>query len=230
MFFRSLLTLCVAIIVVQSVDTSKILPTYKQFSESISERLEDSKVLPEYLGSWKPLGSFIIKYKDSENLELGNYLSPNQTENPPTEFTFKSFFTLTKQFKSDLYSIALTDLDPDYEKAHAIWENIPFNDEDFTIVENQKDNDTFDTTFNLTNSRNLLEYLGPGPRPGTGTHRYVYILFRQPYGKLPNHELKFRERWGSKYLEHGVEDWANYYGLEPLAVNFFTSSNEDDGN
>lgn len=229
MFFKLLMTLCVALIVVESIESNKILPSYKEWSNSIQDKLETNDILLLYLHNWNPLGSLEIKYEDDLKVELGNYLSPINTTNFPIEVTYKSFSPITKQFKKELYSLAMTDLDSDplYEKCHSIWENIKFNEEDFTIITNPEDKQSFHTTFNLSNLFQLMEYIGPNPKPNTGSHRYVFILFRQPYGKLPNHKLKFRERWGSKYEGHGIEDWANYYGLEPLGVNYFISSNED---
>lgn len=229
MFFKLLMTLCVALILVESIESNKILPTYKEWSNSIQDQLESNDILLLYLHNWNPFGSLELKYENDQKVELGNYLSPTATNSSPIEVTYKSFTPITKQFKKELYSLAMTDLDsdPSYEKCHSIWENIKFNEEDFTIITNPEDKQSFHTTFDLSNSFELMEYNGPKPIPNTGNHRYVFILFRQPYGKLPNHKLKFRERWGSKYEGHGIEDWANYYGLEPLAVNYFTSSYED---
>jgi len=244
MFIKLLITLFIALIVVESIDSNKILPTYKEWADSIHDILEEDQILTDYLSNWKPLGSFEIKYSKADYtmdepavmVELGNYLSPSQTEEQPIDFTFKSFFPLNKHFKKDLYSITLTDLDSSadgvvkYEKCHSIWQNLKFNEDNYEIIQNKEDKASFETSFDLTNltsSQDLMEYNGPAPKPFTGSHRYVFTLFKQPYGKLPDHKLKFRERWGSRYEGHGVEDWANYYGLEPLSVNFFISSNED---
>lgn len=237
MFFKLLMTFFVASMVVESIDTNKIIPTYQNWSNSIYEQLESDDVLTLYLQNWKPLGSLQIKYPEDRLVELGNYLSPLKTSSIPVEFTFKSFTPITKQFKKEYYSITLTDLDSNpgdggsysYEKCHSIWQNLKFNEDDFTIIDNPDDKKSFITTFDITSFQKsqLMEYIGPEPKPNTDVHRYVFILFRQPFGKLPNHKLRFRERWGSEYEGHGVEDWANYYGLKPIAINYFKSSNED---
>lgn len=237
MFFKLFLTLLVALIVVESIDSNNIIQTYQEWSNSIHEQLDSEGILSEYLQHWKPLGSFEIQYSGGYKVAMGNYLSPAQTASIPVEFTYKSFMPITKQFKKQYYSIALTDLDsssdgsPDirYEKCHSIWQNLRFNENDFTIIENPEDKKSFITTFDINSfvDHELMDYVGPGPKPTNDIHRYVFVLFKQPYGNLPNHKLKFRERWGSKYEGHGVEDWANYYGLEPIGVNYFKSSNEE---
>lgn len=65
-------------------------------------------------------------------------------------------------------------------------------------------------------------YRPPGPGPGTGVHRYVFLLFREPsegvdipagspeYGA----ELEQRRKWS------GIE-FGNRYGLALVAANFF---------
>lgn len=36
----------------------------------------------------------------------------------------------------------------------------------------------------LAKGNTLFEYLGSGPPEGTGLHRYTFLLFKQPDGKL----------------------------------------------
>ncbi|CAE6526791.1 unnamed protein product [Rhizoctonia solani] len=65
-------------------------------------------------------------------------------------------------------------------------------------------------------------YRPPGPGPGTGVHRYVFLLFREPSEnfKVPpgspeyGAELEQRRNWS------GVE-FGKRYGLHLVAANFF---------
>lgn len=68
----------------------------------------------------------------------------------------------------------------------------------------------------------VLDYMGPGPPPKTGKHRYVFLLYKG--GNLdkmePPHE---RKKWGNEEYRQGARKWAKHYGLE-LVGEFFYSS------
>lgn len=57
--------------------------------------------------------------------------------------------------------------------------------------------------------------MGPSPPEGTGAHRYVFALFKQP-GTIDFSEAKKdRPKWNLK-------EFAKNYGLKhPIAANFF---------
>ncbi|KAI5120422.1 hypothetical protein M0805_006922 [Coniferiporia weirii] len=68
----------------------------------------------------------------------------------------------------------------------------------------------------------ITPYRPPGPGPGTGMHRYVFLLFQEPIGgySLPTDapefgsELETRRRWS------GME-FANRHGLQLVGANYF---------
>lgn len=34
----------------------------------------------------------------------------------------------------------------------------------------------------------VVEYIGAGPPKGTGIHRYIYLIYKQPNGKIEHNE------------------------------------------
>ena len=76
---------------------------------------------------------------------------------------------------------------------------------------------------------NAVPYEAPQPMPGTGSHRYIFILLRQT--SLPNAQdilrkylaVNSRQRWDlGGFLE------ATKGGMDPVAINFFYASADED--
>ncbi|GAA6063573.1 hypothetical protein JCM10212_003152 [Sporobolomyces blumeae] len=74
-------------------------------------------------------------------------------------------------------------------------------------------------------TKSLVEWLGPAPPEGSGPHRYVYLLYRQPNSevKLP----KSSPQGGIKDMEDrkqfDFESFVEINQLELVGVNFHTS-------
>ncbi|XP_017780490.1 PREDICTED: protein D3-like, partial [Nicrophorus vespilloides] len=67
----------------------------------------------------------------------------------------------------------------------------------------------------------ITAYLGSGPPNGTGLHRYVFLLFKQPK-KLEFDEPKTEALSREHRLNFDVKKFAKKYNLgEPVAINFF---------
>ncbi|KAI9203384.1 phosphatidylethanolamine-binding protein [Polychytrium aggregatum] len=64
------------------------------------------------------------------------------------------------------------------------------------------------------NGEDLTEYEPPCPPVGTGLHRYIFLLYKQP-GFLDLSVIsKRRERWEA-------DSWAKSFGMELVGCNFF---------
>lgn len=75
--------------------------------------------------------------------------------------------------------------------------------------------------------KTLMPYMGPAPPPGTGDHRYVFVLLRGDADKSDKLEApKERKQWGYGKERHGVRQWAKQHGLEIVGANFFFAKNE----
>ncbi|XP_067631171.1 protein D2-like [Eurosta solidaginis] len=67
----------------------------------------------------------------------------------------------------------------------------------------------------------LAAYVGSGPPQGTGLHRYVFLLYKQP-GKLQFNEERVENNCRNGRPKFRAAAFAEKYGLgEPVAGNFF---------
>ncbi|GJQ70411.1 hypothetical protein Trydic_g22840 [Trypoxylus dichotomus] len=74
---------------------------------------------------------------------------------------------------------------------------------------------------NVNKGEMLSEYVGAGPPKGTGLHRYVLLVYKQP-GKLSFNEKKLTNRSGDGRGKFSIRNFAKKYNLgDPIAGNFF---------
>lgn len=67
----------------------------------------------------------------------------------------------------------------------------------------------------------MSEYVGSGPPKGTGLHRYVFLVYKQP-GKISPDEPKLTNRSGDHRGKFSVSKFAKKYNLgDPVFGNFF---------
>ncbi|KAK3595327.1 hypothetical protein CHS0354_004482 [Potamilus streckersoni] len=74
------------------------------------------------------------------------------------------------------------------------------------------------------------EYVGAGPPKGTGLHRYVFLLYKQPQGKMKFKGLpKLTNHSGMGRAGYNVQRFIATYGLEGnlVAGNFFKAKYDD---
>ena len=71
------------------------------------------------------------------------------------------------------------------------------------------------------NGDKLLQYKGPAPPKGSGTHRYILLLYEQP--EQINARLSERSMSMAKFYEQ------LHTNLHPISTVYFTSKNQDGG-
>ncbi len=222
---------------------SQILYTQKMslltITSSIIDGLKKNEVIPDVINdSFQPKGLLTISYGGSNEVAMGNTLKVGETQTKPKfQFTFNSPSSsdtsakIQDQIKdTDLFTLVLTDPDAPSrsdkkwsEYAHFITTNI--------LLKNQSnssaDSDFFSTELNLDQQGDeILSYVGPAPPEGTGKHRYVFLLYKQPQGKTDLKPPTDRPNWGLGKPAVGVDEWASENGLELFAVNFFYAENK----
>merc|ERR1712212_1144225 len=118
-------------------------------------------VVPDVVDA-KPDHVVEVKFGDLE-VTQGNILTPTQVKCPPTHLVWPTE-------PDALYTLCMTDPDaPSRESPkfrewhHWLVGNIP--------------------GCNVEKGETLSQYVGSGPPPSTGLHRYVYLIYKQP-GKL----------------------------------------------
>ncbi|QRW05875.1 phosphatidylethanolamine-binding protein (PEBP) family [Ceratobasidium sp. AG-Ba] len=166
----------------------------------------------------------------NKEAQLGNELTKSDTANEPTI----NFAPAAEDDPASTYTLAF--LDPD-APSRADPKFGPFRHWLITglkapgvetLVALAKESDPSPPLGAKSFKAATTPYRPPGPGPGTGVHRYVFLLFREPsvgfevpegapeYGA----ELEQRRKWS------GVE-FGERYGLKLVAANFFTLKSAD---
>ena len=73
----------------------------------------------------------------------------------------------------------------------------------------------------------LSEYVGSGPPPGTGLHRYVFLIYKQN-ARLDFDEPRLTNRSGDNRGGFSIRKFAAKYNLgQPVAANFYQAEYDD---
>ncbi|PGH11817.1 hypothetical protein AJ80_06975 [Polytolypa hystricis UAMH7299] len=201
-------------------------------ASAIRDALRESSIIPDVLDDFTPSLSLTLTYPSTHStVELGNTLRPSLLTHQPV-YQFHPF-TPTPLLPSDdtssfFYTLILTDPDAKSRK-HPIWSEychwILTNASSPELIHHHNTN-----TNTKTKHRILKKYLPPSPPPGTGLHRYVFVLLRGETGadRKDVSAPKKRRHWGYGEERRGVRDWAAEYGLVVVGANFFYARHEGD--
>lgn len=73
----------------------------------------------------------------------------------------------------------------------------------------------------------LSDYVGSGPPPETGLHRYVFLIYKQS-GKLSFDEPRLTNRSGDNRGGFKIQNFVEKYNLgTPVAGNFYQAEYDD---
>jgi phosphatidylethanolamine-binding protein (PEBP) family uncharacterized protein len=176
-------------------------------SPQVSEAFARHGIIPDVLPK-APQDKLNVTFDNGLKLELGNTLTPTQVKKQPHNIEWNAD-------KNALYTLVKTDPDapsredPKFrEWHHWLVVNIPGT--------------------NVADGETLSEYVGSGPPEGTGLHRYVYLVYKQPgkisdpeHGHLTNRCADNRGGWS-------VAKFAQKHNLgTPVAGNFFQAEYDD---
>ncbi|KAL3863640.1 hypothetical protein ACJMK2_005389 [Sinanodonta woodiana] len=171
------------------------------------ENFKNDGVVPDVIDEVPP-NVLQVKY-GSIDVQPGMILTPAWVKDPPTvdyQGDVGSYYTLVM-------------IDPDApsrvnpvsgEWQHWLVTNIPGKD-----VKRGQEN---------------IEYVGAGPPKGTGLHRYVFLLYKQPQGKMKFKDIpKLTNHSGVGRAGHNVRRFIAMYGLEGnlVAGNFFKAKYDE---
>ncbi|KAH8347166.1 hypothetical protein KR059_005954, partial [Drosophila kikkawai] len=146
------------------------------------------------------IASSQVTYGGGQVVDMGRELAPKQVKDQPkVEWDAEP---------DALYTLILTDPDapsrkqPKYrEWHHWLVVNIPGNQ--------------------IENGLVLTAYVGAGPPQGTGLHRYVFLVFKQPH-MLTCNEPRIPKTTGEKRPNFSTAKFITKYKLgDPIAGNFF---------
>lgn len=80
----------------------------------------------------------------------------------------------------------------------------------------------------ISEGETLSEYVGSGPPPDTGLHRYVFLIYEQPDGKINFSEPRLTNRSGDNRGGFSIRKFAEKYKLgDPIAGNLYQAEYDD---
>ncbi|XP_050544055.1 phosphatidylethanolamine-binding protein homolog F40A3.3-like isoform X2 [Daktulosphaira vitifoliae] len=167
--------------------------------------MEQHEVVPDVIPV-APKGKIQVSYPSGVNVDYGNELTPTQVKDEPT----------VKWDVEDntLYTLCMTDPDAPSRKEHTYREwhhwlvgNIPGTE--------------------ISKGETLSEYVGSGPPPNTGLHRYVFLVYKQP-SKLTFDEPRLTNKSALNREKFSIHKFAKKYTLgSPIAGNFYQAQFDD---
>ncbi|KAL0957020.1 hypothetical protein HGRIS_003121 [Hohenbuehelia grisea] len=190
-------------------------------TDSVSDAFTQARVVPDVLRSFEPQGVLEVVFTDpstSNQIRVtpGMNLTPAQTANRPN-FGVSG---LPPSFAPQSFVLAFIDPDAPTPSNRTLAQVRHLLGGDFAL-EGQLN----ETTPLLANkSEAITEYLGPGPPPGSGPHRYVVLLFNQnttPNQTFPSVSASFANSTTPR-IGFNVTRFAEETGLTgPVAGTFF---------
>ncbi|XP_072934798.1 protein D2-like [Epargyreus clarus] len=165
-------------------------------------------VVPELIPDVTPLNYIIVKYSSRLQVVLGNVFGLNQVQEEPI---YVGFYACPERY----YTLFM--LDPDVPSRtntslanvrHWHVGNIPAD--------------------NVTAGETLAMYMGPIPDPGTGPHRYTFLVYRQKK-KLVFTEPRLLDTTGNGRTGFSLKEYVKKYNLELIAANFFQAEFGNNG-
>ena len=139
----------------------------------MAQALQTHGVVPDVIDK-VPQNVLQVTYPNNLAIEIGKVLTPTQVKDPPS--------VKWDGDASVFYTLCMTDPDAPSRKDpkfrewhHWLVGNIPGSD--------------------VSKGEVLSQYIGSGPPEGTGLHRYVFLLYKQPQ-KLTFNEPRLTNRSG----------------------------------
>jgi len=169
--------------------------------------MEKECVVPDVIDVL-PSNVLTVRYPSGATVNGGIELTPTQVKDIPTHIEWPVE-------EGAFYTLCMTDpdapsrLNPKYrEWHHWLVVNIP--------------------EARVADGKTLSEYVGSGPPKGTGLHRYVFLVYKQPNGSIETDEKKLTNRSGENRGNFSIRNFAKKYNLgNPLAGNFFQAAWDD---
>jgi len=81
---------------------------------------------------------------------------------------------------------------------------------------------------NVAGGEVLSEYVGSGPPQGTGLHRYVFLVYKQPAGRTQFSDKRLTNRSSDGRASQSVAAFATSHALgDPVAGNYYQAEYDD---
>ncbi|KAI1375610.1 PEBP-like protein [Hypoxylon crocopeplum] len=195
----------------------------------VQHELKKAEIFPTVIDKFLPSFLLSAEWPSGEHAELGNTVKVDDVQDKPTIKVHRGASDSSSMgrdaFRSDVtYTITITDPDAPSRENPEWSEFCHFIATGVTVSSDSSD------VLRLAGLDDVMPYKPPGPPPKTGKHRYVFLLFAPANGTTDRLRLSKpgdRKHWGTGKERHGVRDWADENGLEPVAANFIYAQNEE---
>ncbi|XP_072395828.1 protein D2-like [Diabrotica undecimpunctata] len=182
-----------------------VIASTTRFYSTLSKNMEKHGVVPDVIDV-APEQEVEVSYPSGVKVDSGNELTPTQVKDIPT--------VKWPADKDSLYTLCMTDPDAPSRKEpkfrewhHWLVGNIPGGD--------------------VSQGEVLSEYVGSGPPPNTGLHRYVFLVYKQN-GKLKFDEPRLTNKSGDNRGGFSIRKFAAKYNLgQPVAGNLYQAEYDD---
>ncbi|XP_049883522.1 protein D2-like [Pectinophora gossypiella] len=172
----------------------------------IQGKFKEQCIVPDVV-NMAPTELITVEYPSGVKLEMGKELTPTQVKDKPVvKWAAK---------EGEYYLLAM--VDPDAPSR----ENPKFREWHHWLVGNIYGGD-------MNKGEVLIDYVGSGPPKGTGLHRYVFLVYKQPekinyskVNKIPNNS-------GEKRGKSSIAKFTQQYKMGgPVAGNFYLAKYDD---
>ncbi|EDV58767.2 protein D3 [Drosophila erecta] len=185
---------------------SAFIASQRQYScEKIDKTMEEHCVVPDVIAK-APAQTAVVEYPGDIVVKPGQVLTPTQVKDEPC--------VKWEADANKLYTLCMTDPDAPSRKDpkfrewhHWLVGNIPGGD--------------------VAKGEVLSAYVGSGPPPDTGLHRYVFLIFEQRC-KLTFDEKRLPNNSGDGRGGFKIAEFARKYALgNPIAGNLYQAEYDD---
>ncbi|XP_043266416.1 protein D2-like isoform X2 [Venturia canescens] len=176
-----------------------------RFLSTMAEALKTHGVVPDVIDNL-PKDVLKVAYSGDLVVEIGKEFTPTQVKDKP--------IVKWNADSAAFYTLCMTDPDapsrkePTYrEWHHWLVGNIPGD--------------------KVADGEVLSDYIGSGPPPNTGLHRYVFLLYKQP-SKITFDEKRLTNRSDEGRAMFAIRKFAAKYKLgDPIAGNMYQAAYDD---
>ncbi|CAH2094034.1 unnamed protein product [Euphydryas editha] len=187
-----------AIILLIAISTKVNFSVQRKMS-TVSRAFEDYYIVPDVVPN-APVCEVKVHYPSGVEAKLGNELTPTLVKDEPSVYWNSN--------PGKYYILAMIDPDVPSRKEPKLRE---FN---HWLVGNIPGS-------NVTAGETLSEHIAAAPPPGTGLHRYVFLVYQQPE-KLTFDEHRLTNSYADNRPGFSIAKFAAKYNLgDPVSGNFY---------
>ncbi|XP_055849017.1 protein D1-like [Episyrphus balteatus] len=165
-----------------------------------NSKMQEAGIVPDVIDV-APTKVVQVTYPNGLEVNQGNELTPTQVKNQPTVHWDAE--------ENALYTLLMTDPDASEqfrEVRHWLVVNIPGN--------------------KVSEGQSVVDYVGSGPPLGSGKHRYIFLVFKQPNEIKTSLYISKKTRTGRTSTK--ARDLIKEYNLgNPVAGNFYLAEYDD---